>query len=318
MSYASAAALVLGCSAGRFFPISRAGGAVNVSFALAPSVAAGRVPRRLLRSRVADLGRPLAVLGGFIVVVGGIGLASAQRRAGAIMTVLVIAPTTSRRLVRERGNLFFVFALPLMLILVLGVTWERRAPHRHPRRGQARGVQELIDGSSSCEGIEVVCSTISTPRPTNWNERTSPPWSSFRPDMTRLSPRRSGRTRVPGDSQAVAALRSRAWCNRSSPTRTPPCEPSRLVSEQTGLHPEQASDRAAASPSPRSGRGRHGRRRSGQLRRRDAVGFVAAQELVLFMFLIGMIARRPSSSLASSASPTHAGHPGHHLSGRRR
>jgi ABC-2 type transport system permease protein len=46
------------------------------------------------------------------------------------MKILTIALTQLRRLVRDRSNIFFVFILPMMLILVLGAafggTWDPR------------------------------------------------------------------------------------------------------------------------------------------------------------------------------------------------
>ena len=74
VSYATAAALVLGLLGGTFFPISRAGGLLSKVSLLSPH-------RWLLDgfrdvsygAGVGDLGSTLAVLGGFTVVVGGIG-----------------------------------------------------------------------------------------------------------------------------------------------------------------------------------------------------------------------------------------------------
>lgn len=79
LSYASAAALVFGLLGGTFFPISRAGGLLSKVSFLSPH-------RWLLDAfrdvsfgaGVGDLGPTLAVLLGFTVVVGGIGLASAR------------------------------------------------------------------------------------------------------------------------------------------------------------------------------------------------------------------------------------------------
>jgi ABC-2 type transport system permease protein len=79
-SYASAAALVLGLLGGVFFPISRAGGLLARVSWLSPH-------RWLLDgfrdvsygAGVGDLGPTLAVLGAFVVLVGGFGLMSARR-----------------------------------------------------------------------------------------------------------------------------------------------------------------------------------------------------------------------------------------------
>ena len=80
MSYASAASLVLGLLGGVFFPIGRAGGLLARVSWLSPH-------RWLLEgfrdvsygAGVGDLGPTLAVLGGFAVVVGGVGMLSARR-----------------------------------------------------------------------------------------------------------------------------------------------------------------------------------------------------------------------------------------------
>lgn len=80
VSYATAAALVLGLLGGVFFPISRAGGLLARVSWLSPH-------RWLLDgfrdvsygAGVGDLGATLAVLCGFTVVVGGFGLVSARR-----------------------------------------------------------------------------------------------------------------------------------------------------------------------------------------------------------------------------------------------
>ena len=80
VAYAAAAALVLGLLGGTFFPISRAGGLLSVVSRASPH-------RWLLDgfrevsygAGVDELGVTLAVLGVFIVVVGGTGLAAARR-----------------------------------------------------------------------------------------------------------------------------------------------------------------------------------------------------------------------------------------------
>ena len=74
------------------------------------------------------------------------------------MTVLVIAANNLRRLVRERANLFFVFVLPLLLILVLGLTLGSDEPRIgiHVEDANSSGAQELIDRLEGAEGIEVV------------------------------------------------------------------------------------------------------------------------------------------------------------------
>ena len=80
LSYASAAALVLGLLGGVFFPVDQAGGLLAAVSRLSPH-------RWLLEgfrdvsygAGVGDLGQTVAVLVGFTAVVGGIGLVSARR-----------------------------------------------------------------------------------------------------------------------------------------------------------------------------------------------------------------------------------------------
>ncbi len=80
VSYAAAAALVLGLLGGTFFPITRAGGLLSTVSLLSPH-------RWLLDgfrdvsfgAGLGDLGPTLAVLAGFTAAVGGVGLVSAKR-----------------------------------------------------------------------------------------------------------------------------------------------------------------------------------------------------------------------------------------------
>ena len=73
------------------------------------------------------------------------------------MKALVIAANSVRRLLRERANLFFVFALPMLLILVLGAAFGGQID---PRVGIVSGDSgplgaELKDALNSAEGIAV-------------------------------------------------------------------------------------------------------------------------------------------------------------------
>ncbi|MDH3678316.1 MAG: ABC transporter permease [Acidimicrobiia bacterium] len=66
------------------------------------------------------------------------------------MTVLLIAANSLRRLVRQRANLFFVFVLPLLLILVLGST----AAGFEPRIGVVTGVEPTPLGAAFADQLE--------------------------------------------------------------------------------------------------------------------------------------------------------------------
>lgn len=71
------------------------------------------------------------------------------------MKPLVIAANSVRRLLRERANLFFVFALPMLLILVLGAAFGGEGDPRVGIVSEGSGAlgAELKDALSSAEGI---------------------------------------------------------------------------------------------------------------------------------------------------------------------
>jgi ABC-2 type transport system permease protein len=73
------------------------------------------------------------------------------------MKALVIAANSLRRLLRERANLFFVFALPMLLILVLGAVFGGEGNPRVGIVSQGSGAlgAELKDRLNSTEGIAV-------------------------------------------------------------------------------------------------------------------------------------------------------------------
>ena len=63
------------------------------------------------------------------LVTGGIGLLRA-RQVVTPMNVLVIARVNVLRLLRDRTSLFFVFVLPIVLIVVLGTAFGGRVAPR--------------------------------------------------------------------------------------------------------------------------------------------------------------------------------------------
>jgi ABC-2 type transport system permease protein len=209
------------------------------------------------------------------------------------MTVLVIAANNLRRLVRERSNLFFVFALPLLLILVLGLTLGSDEPRIgiHVADATSTDAQELIDRLERVEGIEIVLFdgfdaandelerediTALVVIPAGYDEALA---AGDRAELEYRVIPGSGGFEVQSLVQAVVA-------DHNATLRA-----GRVVSEQTGLPASEAAAQVAATDEA--------------LARvevatvdvdgepyvdADAVGFVAAQELVLFVFLIGIVA----------------------------
>jgi ABC-2 type transport system permease protein len=73
------------------------------------------------------------------------------------MKALVIASVSVRRLLRERSNIFFIFMLPMLLILVLGAAF---GAEYSPRVGVVTGgsgelARELYEGIAATEGLVV-------------------------------------------------------------------------------------------------------------------------------------------------------------------
>jgi ABC-2 type transport system permease protein len=209
------------------------------------------------------------------------------------VTVLVIAANNLRRLFRERLNLFFVFALPLLLIVVLGLT----VASAQPRIGVVLDAdpgpraQRLIDG---LEALEDTGTTV-------FRDRDEAESLLEREDLTAL-------LAIPADYDQVLesggvveleyvaipvsqgfelqGLVQSVIAGQNTELRS-----ARLVAAETG----SATDEAGAVVDAVMGaEGRAGVTittvdADGEpFVESDAFGFVAAQELVLFMFLISM------------------------------
>jgi len=209
------------------------------------------------------------------------------------MTLLVIAANNLRRLLRDRGNLFFVFALPLMLILVLGLTVGSTEPRIgvHVEDGLSAGPRELIDQVERREGIDVVV----------FDDLDAATEDLEREDITALVVVTAGyqeaieagrptsleyRVIPSGEGFEVQSLVQSVVAEHNTTLRA-----GRLVSEESGLSPNEAAEQVAAVDASLA--------RvevatvdadGGSFVATDAVGFVAAQELILFVFLIGIIA----------------------------
>lgn len=209
------------------------------------------------------------------------------------MTVLVIAANNLRRLLRERGNLFFVFVLPLMMILILGLTVADDEPRIgiHVAGEESTGAKELIDGLERLEATDVVL----------FDDLDEGTGELRREDITAL-------VIVPaGYDEAIAAGDSAVLEYRVIPSSggfkmqslvqsvvadsNATLRAGQVVSTQTGVPTVEVKEQVAAAEAALArvevatvdadGADYVGG---------DEVGFVAAQELVLFMFLMGMVA----------------------------
>ena len=72
---------------------------------------------------ISEIMPSVVVLVAMGLVTGAIGLARARRLAGAGMKALVIARVNMVRTFRDRMSLFFILVLPMILIVVLGMTY---------------------------------------------------------------------------------------------------------------------------------------------------------------------------------------------------
>ena len=209
------------------------------------------------------------------------------------MSVLVIAANNLRRLVRERENLFFVFVLPLALILVLGVTLGGDEPRIgvHVEGGVTPEAQQLIDGLDEVDGVGVeVFSDLGAA--TDELERE---------DITALVvvPAGYGATIASGGATEVeyrvipisGGFEMQSLVQSVIADQNTAIRAGRVVAEQTGLAPAEASERVAAlSENITSASVVTVDADGDPYVESDAVGFVAAQELILFMFLMSMVA----------------------------
>ena len=209
------------------------------------------------------------------------------------MTILVIGANSLRRLVRVRENLFFVFALPLLLILVLGLTVSAAEPRIgvHVEGERTPAVDRLIAGLEQIEGtrtavfddleeandqLEREDLTALVLVPADYDRALG---SGATTELRYLAIPTSGGYQIQGFVQSVVA-------EQNATVRA-----TRLVAERTGMSEVDAAALVATTaravpelevttvdPDGRA------------FAESDAVGFVAAQELVLFVFLMGMVA----------------------------
>ena len=121
-SFQAIIALVLAFLGGTFFSISQAGGFLATLSLITPHAWFLRGLGDLQGGDLSAVYLPVAMLLAFGFIAGAIAWPF-LRRAVTAMKVLAIALTSVRRLFRERTNIFFVFILPMLLILILGAAF---------------------------------------------------------------------------------------------------------------------------------------------------------------------------------------------------
>ena len=209
------------------------------------------------------------------------------------MTVLSIAGNSLRRLVRVRANLFFVFALPLMLIVVLGLT----VGNDEPRIGvlvlgeDSPAKQQLIDDLERLDGSSVV----------RFDGRSTAIEQLLREDITALvvlddglddalaagTPTELEYQVIPSSGGfEMQSLVESVVADRNAVVRA-----TQVVGREAGVPPATAAEQVASAAEAADPLTVVTVDADGEaFVDSDAVGFVAAQELVLFVFLMGMVA----------------------------
>ena len=208
------------------------------------------------------------------------------------MTVLAIAGNGLRRLFRARSNLVFVFALPMLLILVLGLTVGPATPRigvyvdgpSPPAVDALIDELELVDGADIVsfgdlgeaidqlerEDIEALVSV-----PADYGDTIG---SGDVVDLTYEVIPGSGGFEVQGFVQAAIA-------RQNATVRA-----TRLVVDETGVPATEADAVVAASAEAGASIEVATVDADGDsFVKADAVGFVAAQELVLFVFVMSLV-----------------------------
>lgn len=209
------------------------------------------------------------------------------------MIVFDIAANNLRRLVRERSNLFFVFALPLLLIVVLGLTVADDEPRIgvHVEGQTTAAAQDLIDGLEQLDGTVVAMA----------DDLGDAVDDLEREDLTALVIVPAGYEQalaagtvaeleyrvIPGSGGfEVQSLVRSVVADQNATIRA-----SRLVSDRAGLSASEAGEVVGAVDDSLTRVGVTTVDADGDAYvDGDAIGFVAAQELILFVFLMGMIA----------------------------
>lgn len=208
------------------------------------------------------------------------------------MKVLAIALNSLRRLTRVRANLFFVFALPMLLILVLGLTVGTATPRIgvYVEGRQTPMVHAMIDELEGVEGADVEV----------FDELSEATGQLEREDIGGLVTISSDYEEALG-SGGVAELSYRvipgsggleiqSFVESAVAAQGATVRATRLVVAEAGVSEGQAAALVAATAEGQRAVAVRTLDADGEaFVKADAVGFVAAQELVLFVFLMSMV-----------------------------
>jgi len=206
--------------------------------------------------------------------------------------VLAIALNSLRRLTRVRANLFFVFALPMLLILVLGLTVGTATPRIgvYVEGRQTPMVHAMIDELEGVEGADVEV----------FDELSEATGQLEREDIGGLVTISSDYEEALG-SGGVAELSYRvipgsggleiqSFVESAVAAQGATVRATRLVVAEAGVSEGQAAALVAATAEGQRAVAVRTLDADGEaFVKADAVGFVAAQELVLFVFLMSMV-----------------------------
>lgn len=209
------------------------------------------------------------------------------------MTVLLIAANALRRIGRRRSNLFFLFVLPMLLILVLGST----IAGVEPRIGVVTGADptglsdDFVDGLVAGGGAEIE----------RLSDREEAVDRLRREDLTALVivPDGYGQTLLDGGEADVEylALPDQGGFDQQSLVQAVVADQNariraaRLVADRTGLGSDEALAAAEDTAGSAATTGVSTVDADGKpYAEGSAFTAVAAQQLVLFLFLTGMIA----------------------------
>ncbi len=208
------------------------------------------------------------------------------------MKALAIGFNSLRRLARDRSNVFFVFALPLLPILVLGLTVGTATPrigvHADGERTQA--AQALIDELERVDGVDIVeFGTVDEARSRLEREDI---------EAFVVVPADYGAALDGGGTAELAywaipgtgGFEVQNFVESAVAAQNTTLRAIRLVEAETGVPDAEAAAVVTTTAEQQSAVAVRTVDADGdEFIEADAVGFVAAQELVLFVFIMSMI-----------------------------
>ncbi|NNE96256.1 MAG: ABC transporter permease [Acidimicrobiales bacterium] len=208
------------------------------------------------------------------------------------MKVLAIALNSLRRLTRTRANLFFVFALPMLMILVLGLTVGSATPRIgvYVEGERTPAVRALIDELETIEGADAVVFD-------GLGEATD---QLKREDIDALVtvPDDYGETLESGGLATLSysvipgngGLEVQGFVRSAVAAQSSTLRATRLVVAETDVSDGEAATLVAATAEVQPTVSVRTVDADGApFIEADIVGFVAAQELVLFVFVMSMV-----------------------------